>query len=89
MILYIWKKKNIWNADGLSRLPLSDQTEIRHFIYLFNLVNDLPLNADDIKKESNKDLFFENQRITFNWVDKPFLTIQIWKLISKIETIYL
>lgn len=55
----IYKKGNsICNADGLSRLPLTDQTEVPDFIFSFNLVNEIPLNYDDIRKATNKDIIF-------------------------------
>nr|CAI5833063.1 unnamed protein product [Callosobruchus analis] len=52
-----YKKGNsICNADGLSRLPIKVQTDIPEFIYSFNLVNEIPLNADDIRKAINRDI---------------------------------
>ena len=47
---------SIGNADGLSRLPCSNKTEVSDFLYSFNLVNEIPLNSCDIAKEVGKDL---------------------------------
>ncbi|XP_024890191.1 uncharacterized protein LOC112466360 [Temnothorax curvispinosus] len=47
--------KMVANADGLSRLPLSTETEIAGFLYSFNLTNELSLKADKIAKATTKD----------------------------------
>ncbi|XP_072389503.1 uncharacterized protein [Diabrotica undecimpunctata] len=44
------------NADGVSRLPCSDNTKITDYLYSFSLVDQMPLNACHIANETNKDL---------------------------------
>lgn len=46
----------IGNADGLSRLPCKNLTGVSDFLYSFNMINKVPLNALDIAREVNRDL---------------------------------
>lgn len=46
----------IGNADGLSRLPCKNLTGVSDFLYSFNMINKVPLNAFDIAREINRDL---------------------------------
>ncbi|XP_055910439.1 uncharacterized protein K02A2.6-like [Eupeodes corollae] len=44
------------NADALSRLPVSEPTDVSScMINFFNIAGNLPLNANDIAKETSKD----------------------------------
>lgn len=46
----------IGNADGLSRLPCKNLTGVSDFLYSFNMINKVPLNAFDIAREISRDL---------------------------------
>jgi len=38
--------------NGLFRLPMQNETGITNFIYLFNAIKGIPLDAYDIAKET-------------------------------------
>nr|CAI5817405.1 unnamed protein product [Callosobruchus analis] len=50
------KGKLLANADGLSRLPMSSETQIPSSLYSFNLIENIPLHSNDISKATIKDL---------------------------------
>lgn len=51
-----FKKGNqISNADGLSRLLISNKTVVSNFLYSFNLEQDVPISSNDIANHSKKD----------------------------------
>lgn len=49
------KGKLIANADALSRLPVTNPTNVLDFLYSFNMVESVPLSSKDIDQVSKKD----------------------------------
>lgn len=55
--------KLVANADGLSRLPMQDETGITNFVYSFNVVRDIPLDANDIVRNKTGLIIIKSFRL--------------------------
>lgn len=57
--IYTWQYRKgnaMANADALSRIPLKSMNDVGDYVHIFSVTDELPISADEIRKETSQDL---------------------------------